>query len=72
MNEKRHRSLLKAISWRITGTLDTVVICWVITGTFKIAMSIGFVEMFTKVLIYYIHERVWDKIKLGREISKIT
>lgn len=67
MYEKPYRSLLKSISWRITGTLDTILISYVITGSIKIAASIGVVEIFTKMLLYFIHERVWNKIKIGRK-----
>ena len=67
MHEKSYRSLLKAISWRITGTLDTMIISFIITGNLKIAASIGFIEVFTKMIFYYLHERIWNKIKLGKE-----
>ena len=66
MNEKSYRSILKAISWRITGSIDTIIISYVITGNLKIAASIGFIELFTKMILYYIHERVWNKINIGR------
>ena len=67
MADKRYRSLLKGISWRATGTVDTVIISFLVTGKVKLALSIGFVELFTKVGLYYVHERVWEKISLGRE-----
>ncbi len=66
--EKHYRSVVKAISWRVTGTLDTIVISWLITGQLKFALSIGFIEVFTKMLFYYFHERLWHKIKLGRTV----
>ncbi|QYM78036.1 DUF2061 domain-containing protein [Horticoccus luteus] len=66
MKEKARRSLVKAISWRVTGTLDTIVISYLITGQAKWAFSIGFVELFTKVTLYFIHERVWDRLSFGR------
>jgi len=67
MHEKSYRSILKAVSWRVTGTLDTILISFLITGNFKMAASIGLIEVFTKIVLYYIHERVWNKIKLGKE-----
>ncbi len=67
MTEKPYRSLVKAVSWRVTGTVDTIVISYLITGQARMAISIGFVELFTKVVLYYVHERIWNKIKLGRE-----
>lgn len=60
------RSLLKTISWRIIGTLDTILISWVITGALRLAFSIGFIELVTKMLLYFFHERAWAKIKWGR------
>ncbi len=66
VEDKHYRSLLKAISWRATGTLDTILISFVITGQIKLAVSIGFVEVFTKIGLFYVHERLWAKIQLGR------
>lgn len=60
------RSLVKAISWRATGTLDTIVVSFVITGRLKLALSIGFVELFTKIMLYYLHERAWNRISFGK------
>jgi uncharacterized membrane protein len=67
MPEQRYRSLLKAISWRATGTVDTIVVSFVVTGRIKLALSIGFVELFTKVGLYYLHERVWNRLSVGRK-----
>lgn len=64
--EKPYRSLVKAISWRATGTADTILISWLITGQAKWALSIGFIELFTKVGLYYVHERVWNRLSFGR------
>lgn len=66
MLERPSRSLVKAISWRLTGTLDTVVISFLITGRFSWAVSIGAIELFTKFCLYYVHERVWNRISWGR------
>ena len=57
--KKRH--LLKTITWRIIGTLDTMILSWAITGSLKIGMAIGGVEVITKMVLYYFHERVWYK-----------
>lgn len=65
--EKHYRSLLKAVSWRATGTLDTIFISFLVTGHIKLAVSIGFVELFTKIGLFYVHERIWTKIPLGRD-----
>ncbi|MCX7885804.1 MAG: DUF2061 domain-containing protein [Verrucomicrobiae bacterium] len=66
MVERSHRSLLKAISYRLTGTVWTIVVWWFVTGRARVALSIGFVELFTKIGIYYVHERIWNRIELGR------
>ena len=67
MEERHYRSVAKAISWRVTGTLDTIVISFLITGgQTKIAISIGLVELFTKVALYYLHERIWNRLAFGR------
>ena len=66
MTERHYRSVVKAISWRVTGTVDTVIISFLITGQAKWALSIGFVELFTKVALYYVHERIWNRLSFGR------
>lgn len=65
MREQRHRSLIKAVSWRITGTLDTILISYLVTGRVKWALSIGAVELFTKIGLYYVHERLWSRVSFG-------
>jgi uncharacterized membrane protein len=64
--ETHSRSLLKAISWRVTGTIDTMLISLVITGSLKLAAAIGITEVATKSLLYYLHERAWLKVPYGR------
>lgn len=60
------RSIAKSISWRIIGTLDTIIISWIVTGTLTLAFSIGFIELLTKMVLYFFHERIWNTIKWGR------
>jgi uncharacterized membrane protein len=63
---KRH--ILKTISWRIIGTIDTMILSWIITGSWKWGLAIGGTEVITKMVLYYFHERVWYKyIKFGVE-----
>lgn len=52
-------SFLKSISWRVVGTIDTIIIAYFVTGKVHMALSIGFVEVFTKLALFYLHERVW-------------
>ena len=56
------KSLLKSISWRVVGTVDTILISYFITGQLVMAVSIGSVEVFSKILLYYLHERVWENV----------
>lgn len=65
--ERFSRSLLKSISWRIVGTLDTIIISYLITGELAFALSIGGIELVTKMILYVVHERVWNKINWGRK-----
>ena len=62
------RSFAKAISWRITGTIDTLVISLIITRSIKLAAAIGFTEVVTKSLLYYAHERAWLRVPFGRKV----
>lgn len=62
--ETRFRSIYKTISWRVLATTDTFIIAWFITGTFTWAATIASVEVFTKMGLYYLHERGWSKITL--------
>jgi uncharacterized membrane protein len=64
--ENRFRSLAKAVSWRATGSVDTVVVSFFVTGRVKLALSIGFIELFTKICLYYFHERLWNGISFGK------
>tara|TARA_R110001583_G_scaffold92190_4_gene234545 strand:- start:726 stop:1001 length:276 start_codon:yes stop_codon:yes gene_type:complete len=60
------RSLVKTLSWRTIGTIDTIVISWLITGEIALALSIGSVELVTKMVLYFFHERIWNTIKWGK------
>ncbi len=71
--ETRLRSLLKGVSWRIIATTTTVTIAYFITGDVSNAMSIGVIEFFGKLLLYYLHERAWLLAPRGtiRKIFKL-
>lgn len=60
--DKPIKSMMKAISWRIVGTIDTMIISYFITGKLAFAVTIGSMEVFTKTVLYYLHERVWAHI----------
>lgn len=67
MLDTHSRSFAKALSWRVTGTIDTLIISLVVTGSIKLAATIGLTEVVTKSLLYYLHERAWLKIPYGRK-----
>lgn len=64
--EQKRRSILKAITWRITGTVDTFFLAWIITGKAGIAATLSTIEVATKMFLYYVHERAWTRIPFGR------
>ena len=57
----KRRHIAKTISWRIIGTLDTFLLSWIITGSASIGAAIGSIEIITKMILYYLHERAWYK-----------
>ncbi|MGY0391263.1 DUF2061 domain-containing protein [Bizionia sp. KMM 8389] len=63
--ESRKRHLAKTVTWRLVGTIDTMTLAWIISGDPTAALKIGFAEIVTKMLLYYLHERVWYKINFG-------
>ncbi len=64
-NSSKIRHLFKSISWRFVGSIDTILLTWIISGNLKFGMVIGSFELFTKMILYYIHERIWYKSKFG-------
>ena len=65
MKVTKLRSILKAVSWRIVGTLDTMALGWLITGSPLVGLKIGALELITKFVLYYIHERIWLRSEFG-------
>ena len=65
--ETKKRSILKAISWRTWATMTTAVIVFIFTGQFALAITIGFLEVFAKMALYFFHERLWQKISFGKK-----
>ena len=61
------RSVAKTLSWRAIGTLDTIIICWVITGAWDFALAIGGIELVTKMILYFFHERAWGMVQWGTQ-----
>tara|TARA_R100001015_G_C4517813_1_gene87651 strand:+ start:124 stop:360 length:237 start_codon:yes stop_codon:yes gene_type:complete len=73
MFASKSRSLIKTISWRIVGTLDTMFLGWIITGSPLVGLKIGALELITKFVLYYLHERAWVKCKYGidKKVKKV-
>ncbi len=67
--EAHSRSLAKAVSWRLVGGIDTFVIVWLATGQMKCAGVVFGVETVTKIVVYYVHERVWGWLLWRRSES---
>jgi uncharacterized membrane protein len=68
LSRKRH--ILKTITWRVIGTLDTMLIGWLVSGDPLVGLSIGSFELITKTVLYYFHERAWYKFDFGTENRK--
>ena len=58
--------MAKALSWRVIGTIDTMVVSWFVTGEAGLAAAIASVDFLTKMVLYFFHERIWNTVKWGR------
>jgi uncharacterized membrane protein len=65
--ETHRRTMMKTISWRIVATLTTGIIVYIFTGKILLSLGVIGVEALTKILFYYLHERVWNKIQWGKK-----
>lgn len=65
-SEKPIRSIAKALSWRVVGTLDTLIISYLLTGKIALAASIASIDFLTKMVLYFFHERLWNMVKWGK------
>ena len=63
--EAHSRSLAKAVSWRVLGSLDTFLISWLFTSSVSAAGAIATTEVLTKMVLYYFHERAWSSVRWG-------
>lgn len=64
--ETHTRTIIKSLTWRVGGLLVTVVTAWIITRRIELAASIGAADTAVKIVVYYLHERMWLKIRFGR------
>ena len=65
--ENRWRSLAKTVSWRITATVTTMIIAYILTGELQLAFEIGLIEVFAKLALGYYHERFWNQLDIGKK-----
>ncbi len=73
LEESPIRSVVKAISWRVLASTATIILVLIFTGELATAMTVGAFEMFMKMILYFVHERVWNKFTLGRrELQEIS
>jgi uncharacterized membrane protein len=68
--EGRHRSLAKAVSWRIAGSIDTLILSYLVTRRLLLATSIAGAETITKIVLYYVHERAWTTVPWGKRMRR--
>jgi len=65
LKESRLRHIIKTITWRLIGTIDTILLSWLISGDIITGLKIGGAELATKPILYYLHERVWYRSNYG-------
>lgn len=67
MKDSNLRSFVKGVSWRLVGSIDTFLLGWIIFDNIESASKIAVLELATKILLYFLHERIWNVIPLGRK-----
>ncbi|MGB3366189.1 MAG: DUF2061 domain-containing protein [Acidaminobacteraceae bacterium] len=68
MSSKK-KSLIKSITWRITATLTTLILVFIMSGELETAGKVAFFELFIKMAMYYYHERAWEKVKITENVE---
>ena len=66
MKEHHYRSVIKGATWRVFATMDTIILSYIFTGQISAALKIGAVEVLTKILLFYVHERIWMRFNWWR------
>jgi len=66
LSDTARRSLVKTISWRLTGSGATFLISYLIAGDYAVAGTIAVIQLVSNTVLYFLHERVWNRIKWGR------
>lgn len=72
MKDGHTRSIVKGATWRIVGTLDTIFLSLIFTGKIGKALKIGAIELFTKIFLFYLHERIWMRLSFGTEETELN
>jgi uncharacterized membrane protein len=62
----KKRTIVKTMTWRITASLTTFLIAWLLTGDLLIGVSIGSIEVIAKIFLYYFHERIWNNVSWAK------
>ena len=70
MEKSKKRHIAKTLTWRLTATLTTMIIAWLVSGDPFTGITIGGIEFFIKMPIYYFHERAWHKLNFGLNARK--
>lgn len=72
-NFKNHnaRHLIKTFTWRVLGSITTLITAWILTGNSFTGVKIGVVETLTKMILYFIHEKAWYKLNYGLETRNL-
>lgn len=66
-DQSKKRHIAKTLTWRVVGTIDTIILSWIISGNPTTGLQIGLAEVITKIVLYYFHERAWFKINLSKD-----
>jgi uncharacterized membrane protein len=69
LSDTAQRSLVKTISWRLTGSGATFLISYLIAGNFAVASTIAVIQLISNTVLYFVHERLWNRIQWGHQIK---
>ena len=71
VEETPFRSIVKALSWRVLATLTTALLVYAFTQRFDIAITVGLLEAGAKMVLYFAHERLWNRLRFGRRYAAV-
>ena len=72
MQDTHLRSIIKAVSWRLWGTLITMLVTFFFTHKINLVIYVGIVEVTSKIFLFYTHERIWNFISFGQQLKKLS